>query len=118
MTGAEVLRDALLAHPLLVDLVGTRVRVDAAEERDEYPFIVFRRRKVDRDFGLDNTLLATMEQFEIECWAAQRLASLQVEAEVVDALLAAGLVPDENPTDALDPDVDVRAAVVYVTVWT
>lgn len=118
MSSIETIRSALLASPALVSLVGQKIRVDAAEQKDAMPYIVFRRPRVTREMGLDNTVLAKGEIFEIECWDEQRLASADLEDEVVSALLAANILPDDNDPDALDPDVDARCTVVTCTVWT
>lgn len=117
MSAAEDLRAALVASAPLVALVGQRMRTDAAEQADAFPYVVFRRKTVQREFSLDNTLLAAREVFEIECWAERRLAAVEIEEAVVTALLAAGLVPDDNDPDALDPEVDLRCAIVNVSLW-
>lgn len=116
MTGGERLRAALIAAP--ATSAGSRVRQDAADQSDEYPFIIFRRVEVERLRGLDGTLHATKEIFHIECWGENRADSDTLEAEALAALQTAGLFSDGNEPDGLDPDVKVRAAVFLVDVWT
>jgi len=95
---------------------GDKVRFDALEEGDEVPFIVLRRVGVDRDFGLDNTLLSTKETFHIECWAESRGEAQEIEQQVVDRLLAAGIPPDPNDVDGFTPNQDVRCVVVIASI--
>lgn len=117
MTGGERVRAALISGSPMTS-AGTKVRQDAADEEDEYPFIIFRRTEVERQRGVGGELLATRETFQVECWGENRAASDTLEAEAVSALEATGLYPDGNEPDGLDPDVRVRAAVFTVDVWT
>lgn len=113
--GAEIVRDALVGgspDPTFA----SAVRQDQADEGDEYPFIIFRRTFVERDFGLDNTLLGVRETYQIECWGDTREQEMVMETRVVDLLIAAGLPPKANDTDGLDPDMKVRAGVIVVDV--
>lgn len=118
MRGIETVRTALLASAPLVALVAQRVRADIAGDRDAAPYVVVRRKAVEREFALNDALLAKRELFEIECWADERLSTVDMEEAVVAALLAAGLVPEDNDPDAIDPALDVRCAIVMVSVWT
>lgn len=117
MTGGEQLRAALTAASPNTD-AGSRVRQDAADEDDQYPFIIFRRVSVERQRGLDGTLLAMRETFQVECWGQTREESDALEDQALEALQAAGLYADGNEVDGLDPEVKVRAAVFNVDVWT
>jgi hypothetical protein len=117
MTGGEIIRAALTAGSPIPTDAGLRVRQDAADEQDAYPFIIFRRVAVFRDRGLDNTLLATKETFHVECWGETREESDDLETQAVAALEAAGRPPSDNDPDGLDPDVKVRAAVIVVDIW-
>lgn len=118
MTGGEILRTVLgTGSPLATD-AGDRVRQDAADESDPFPFIIFRRVEVYRERGLDNTLLAKKETFHVECWGENREESDVLEEQAIDALLAAGYPAENNEPDGLDPDVKVRAAVFVVCIWT
>lgn len=117
MSSIATLRAALTAHAPLTALVGSKVRADAAKDEDSGDYIVFRRKAVEREYSLDNTLLSRRDVFEIECWSQARLRTAEIEDAVVDALLAADLVPDDSDADAMDPEVDIRCAVVRVGVW-
>lgn len=116
MTGGEVLRAALIAGA--ATSAGSKVRQDAADQDDAYPFIIFRRVEVERLRGLDGTLHATKEIFHVECWGENRAESDALEAQALAALQAAGLYADGNEPDGLDPEVKVRAAVFMVDLWT
>ena len=116
MTGGERLRSALIAGAATD--AGSKVRQDAADQSDEYPFIIFRRVEVERLRGIDGTLHATKEIFHIECWGKTRAESDVLEAQALAALQAAGLYADGNEPDGLDPEVKVRAAVFMIDLWT
>lgn len=117
MTGGELIYAALATGSPLPTSVGIKVRQDAADEDDGYDFIIYRRVAVERQRGLDGTLLATRETFHIECWAKTRPEAEVIEAEAIAALTAAGYYPDGNDVDGIDPDVKVRAAVFVVDIW-
>jgi len=116
MTGGEAIRAALIAGSPTTD-AGNRVRQDAADENDDFPFIIFRRVAVDRLRGLDGSLHATKETFQVECWGDTREQSDELEAQAISLLEAAGYYPDGNEVDGLDPEVKVRAAVFAVDIW-
>jgi hypothetical protein len=115
MSGGTLLRAVLTGSP--GTSAGSRVRADAADEKDIYPFIIFRRTTVDRIYGLDNTRLGVREDFSIECWGDTPAAAQALEAEVVAALAAADLPVNPNDPDGNDPMVGVNAAVVNVSIW-
>lgn len=115
-TGAEILRTALVGgspNPTFANAV----RQDLADEADEFPYIIFRRVGVYRDFGLYNTLLAVKETYHIECWGDNRAQEAEMEDRCVDLLIAAGLPPSENESDGFDPTMKVRAGVIVVEFW-
>ena len=118
MTGGEIIRAALTAGSPPPTDAGLKVRQDAADEEDEEPFIMFRRHAVDRQRGLDGTLLATKESSVVECWGATREPSDILEAQVIAAMDAAGRPCDGNEPDGLDPGVKVKANVLFVDIWT
>lgn len=118
MSAAEDLRTALLAHAGLTALVGQRVRFDLGAEADAYPFIVLRQVSNSPQRGLDGSLHARREVFQVESWGETRSQSAQVHAQVEAALSVVDLWPDEADPDALDPDIGARACVWNVDVWT
>lgn len=117
MTPSETLMAALTAGSPTPVSDATEVRQDAADEEDAYPFIIFRRVAADRQRGIGGELLVTRTTFHVECWGTTRAESETLEAEAIAALEAAGIYPDGNEVDGLDPDVKVRAAVFAVDVW-
>lgn len=116
MGGWEEVRSVLISSSPQT-LAADRIRIDSANEGDIYPLVIGRRVDVTREHGLDNTLLSHRETYLLECWGEDRDEAATLEAEVIDALYAAGMPPDDNGPDGVDPVVDVRAGVVYVTVW-
>lgn len=117
MSTITTLRAALVASTGLTAIVGARIRADQADEKDGFPYVIFRRTKVEREMGLDNTVLARSDVYEIECWHEQRLQADAMADLVVDALLAAGIAPDDNDPDAMDPELVKRCAVVTCSIW-
>lgn len=117
MTGGERIRAALVTGSPYPTSAGDKCRQDAADQKDVEPFIIFRRVKVQRTRGLDNTLLAMCETFQVECWGMTRGASDDLEAQAIAALEAVGLLAEDNEPDGLDPEVVVKAAVFVVCVW-
>lgn len=117
-TPAEDLRAALVAHAPLTALVGHRVRADLANADDADPFVVFKRVSFEKITGLDGTVHARRDTFQIECWGKTRSQSSEV-ADLADAALrAADLDPDQSDPDAIDPEIGARAVVLNVDLWT
>lgn len=94
-----------------------KVYIDAAPDESAYPFVVGHRVAVKRDYGLDNTLLEHRETYMLECWGETREESADLSDEIASILEAAGFPPDDNGPDGLDPVVDVRCVVLYVSCW-
>jgi hypothetical protein len=118
MSAAEDLRAALVAYAPLVSEVGDRVREDTGNEDDDYPFLVFRQTGNNPIRGLDGSLHARAEDFQIESWGATRAQSMAVHALVEEALLEADLECDPADPNAIDPDIGARAGVWNVRIWT
>ncbi|MCR5864652.1 DUF3168 domain-containing protein [Aquincola sp. J276] len=117
MTPAEELRQILASYAPLTALCGDRIRVDLAREEDDYPFIVFKRVSFQRITGLDGSVHARRDTFQVECWAGSRAASSAL-AELADEALRAGeLDPDESDPDSIDPEIGARAVVLNVDMW-
>lgn len=96
---------------------GEKIRIDSANDADAYPFVVGHRVNVKREFGLDNSLHAVIETYMLECWGETRDASARLSDECAALLIAAGYPLDDNGPDGLDPVVDVRCVVLYVTLF-
>lgn len=118
MPAAEDLRAALLAYAPLTALVGARVRFDMGAEADAYPFLVLRQVGNSPQRGIDGSLHARRETFQIESWGETRSNSASVHVLVEAALGVAELWPDEADPDAIDPEIGARACVWTVDVWT
>ncbi len=96
---------------------GDRIYIDSAPDGETYPVVIGHRVAVKRDYGLDNTLLEHKETYQLECWGETRDESGDLSDEVAVILEASGLPLDDNAPDGLDPVVDVRCVVLYVSVW-
>lgn len=118
MSAADDLRAALVAHAPLVALVGQRVRQDMANENDAYPLVVFKQSGKESIRGLDGSLHARVDQFQVESWGETRAQSAQLHDLVEEALLEADIECDPADPEALDPELGARACVWNVRIWT
>jgi hypothetical protein len=118
MSAAEDLRAALVAHAPLVSLVGARVREDAGDENDTYPYIIFRQTGNEPIRGLDGSLHARVETFQVESWGTTRAQSMQVHALVEEALMEADIECDPADANELDPEIGDFAGVWNARIWT
>lgn len=117
-TAAEDLRAALVADAALTALVGSRIRFDLAAEDDPTPFVVLRQVINEPIRGLDRSLHARRNVFQVECWSDTRAGAAQVMDLAEAALLAADMEPEQSDPDALDPDIGARAGVWTVEIYT
>lgn len=118
MTAAnETLRNSLLADASLVAAVGQRVRFDLGLEADTYPLLILRQVADIPYRGIDGSLHARQETFQVESWGLTRSDSAAVHRLVEAALANAGLAPTAADPDALDPDTAARACVWNVDIW-
>lgn len=115
MIGWEAISAVLLGSPQTA--AGQQIRIDSANDGDTVPFVVGHRVGVKRVYGLDNTLLEHQETYQLECWGETRAEAEDLSDECVALLAAAGFPPDDNAPDGVDPVVDVRCAVLYVSLW-
>ncbi len=118
MSAADDLRTALLAHSPLTAVVGQRVRQDFGDADDDYPFVVFKQTGQESIRGLDGSLHARTDDFQVESWGATRAVSAQIHDLVEAALLAAGIECDPAEPEAIDPEVWAKAGIWNVRVWT
>lgn len=118
MSAAEDLRTALLAHTALTDEVGQRVRQDLGDADDDYPFVVFKQTGKESIRGLDGSLHARVDEFQVESWGTTRAESAALHDIVEAALLAAGIECDPAEPDAIDPDIWAKACIWNVRIWT
>lgn len=114
MTASEELRSILVSGSPQTD-AADRVRFDEARLEDAQPLIVLRRINIERDYGLDNTLLSKRETFFVECWAETRAEAQVLEEQVVNLLEAAGIPPEPNDPDGFVPNQDLRCCTVVAS---
>lgn len=118
MSAAEDLRAALLAHAPLAAAVQQRVRQDFGDEGDAYPFVVFKQTGNEPFRGLDGSLHARAEDFQVESWGTTRAESAAIHVLVEAALHVADMDPDPADPDGIDPEIGARACVWNVRIWT
>lgn len=117
MSTREDLRAALLAHAPLVAVIRQRARFDMARQGDDYPLVVMRQTANEPIRGLDDSLHARREAFQVESWGTTREQSDQVHRLVEDALVAADMAPDPASPDGIDPEVWAAAGIWNVELW-
>ena len=117
MSAADDLRAALLAHAPLVSRIGQRVRQDMGKEKDPFPYVIFRQVADKPERGIDGSLHARREVFQVESWGKTREESAEIHRLVEAALDVVELWPEEADPEALDPDVGARACVWTVDIW-
>lgn len=118
MSSHLAVQTALKAHAGLAALVGARIRPDFAAPEDAYPFVLFKRSRYFKHRGLDNTVHAIEEVFDIECWGSTRAEAVNVFEQATAALEAADLDPEDGEPDGIDPELLERVNVISVTIWT
>lgn len=117
-TAADDLRAALVAHAPLTAVVQQRIRQDIGDEDDAYPLVVFKQTGQESIRGLDGSLHARADDFQVESWGATRAESAAVHELVEAALLAADIECDPADPEAIDPEIGARACVWNVRIWT
>ena len=113
MIPEKKLQSTLLAAAPLTALVGTRVRMDLAEESDATPYVVCMR----DDTGPMHTLIDQIENpdvvFELHCWADTRLAAETLAAAAKTAVQNAGWSVTEHQ-GAFSREVGAHATILKV----
>jgi hypothetical protein len=117
-TVAEELRAALATDSAVAGMVGQRIRFDMAAETDAFPFIVLRQVANRPERGINGSLHARRESFQVEAWGETRSQSVALHALIEQALVTADMWPEEADPDALDPEIGARACVWTVHIWT
>jgi hypothetical protein len=114
VTGGEIIRQTLVSGSPLPTAAGERVRPNAVQTDDPAPYIAFIRSSNDRELGLDGTLLAKTETFQIFCWAETPEEAQALEEQVVPLLIEAGFAMLPNEPDGAAADVGDNCAVLTV----
>lgn len=117
MSSHATILGLLQASSALAALVGTRIHADAAPERAEYPFVIYKRAGLKEEYVLDGTNLGAWETFSIEAWASTRSQAVAVSEAVISALHAAGEQAEEGDVDGIDPDLLERCNATTVVLW-
>ncbi len=118
MSAATDLLTILLADTALTAVVGQRIREDFGDASDDYPFVVVKQTGNEPIRGLDGSLHARAEDFQIESWGVTRAASAAVHDLVEAALIAEEIECDPAEPNAIDPEVWAKACIWNVRIWT
>lgn len=114
MSAESELRAALVAHaPLLAVVPSARISINAVDPEADRPYIAFSKQGVQRDLGLDSTVLGTISTIDVQCIGVNQEQCIAVAALVLAALAAAGQ-PSRQGSAGYDPDNDLPAEVVTV----
>lgn len=114
MSAETDFRVALASHAPLTALVGTRIAINAIEQGQPAPYVVFTATHAPV-YGLADTLLGDVVTFEAQCWAPTAVQASAVADAVTAALLIAQAPPTGRST-GYDPDLALDA-VVITTEW-
>jgi hypothetical protein len=112
-------RVLLAARPGITSLVGDAIALNAVNEGDEPPYVVYGVAHAPV-LGLDNTVLADQCSVDVACWAGTAAAAGaladQVQAAVAAAPTARGAcVVARNNT--FDPELGLDGVVLSVEWW-
>jgi hypothetical protein len=107
-------RTTLLARPQLTALVAQRVAQNAIDP-GPLPIVAFTSAH-EREFALDNSLIADKVTIDAQCWAASSVEADAVADEVEAAIDAAGHLV-LNRSSAHDPELDLHATVMTIEWW-
>ncbi|MCK6401257.1 MAG: DUF3168 domain-containing protein [Sphaerotilus natans subsp. sulfidivorans] len=79
------IRTALLAHPPLVVLIGTRAAAHAAGEGWPMPYVIWSLTE-QPDLGMSGQRLGATVTVQVECWATSALTASAIADAAVQAL--------------------------------
>jgi len=113
VSAAHDLQALLLADTALTAVVGERIAIDQVEQGVERPYIVFSTQGVDKQLGLDGTLLGRITTIDIQCCGADRDDAITV-ADLVEVALAAASQDSDRGTTGYDADNGLEVEVVTV----
>lgn len=109
-------RALLAGHAALTSLVGTRIAAHAVPQDSAYPLVVFSVQQAP-EYGLDNTLHATLITYAVQCFAETAVLADAVADAVAGAIATTTthLVTDRVGTFEAELGVDVVQ--LTVTRW-
>lgn len=113
MSAETDFRAALAAHAPLTMLVGQRIRLDAAEQSDAMPYVVFTSEH-DLQHGMDGTLLGDICTMTVQCWAKTAVEAAAV-ADACAAAANAAQAPVTTRATGFDPELDADAVVLTIS---
>jgi hypothetical protein len=114
MSAESDLRGVLIGFGSLTSLVpASSIGLDAALQDTPRPYIVIGKQSNLDDLGLDNTVLAQTDTFDIQCVGTDRANAIAVKDQVKAALRASG-IPSDRGTAGYDPELGAEVEVVTV----
>jgi hypothetical protein len=111
-------RAALLAHAPLAAVVAGRVALNAIQQGQPAPYVVFTCRR-EPQLRLDDTVAVTRANVEVQCWALTAVGAEQL-ADLVEAASAAGTSSVATVIDratGYDAELALDATVLTVEWW-
>jgi hypothetical protein len=98
-----------------------RVRPEAAEQDDELPLVIFKRRSFEKPPLLDGGSLDLAKTvFDFECWASTKAAAHTLAEQVASALDASAILyrtREPSPEDEYEASTDEKCAPVRYSFW-
>ena len=113
MTPEKKLQSTLLTHTATAALVGTRVRMDMAEEADAMPYVVLMRDETAQMHTLGSVIDNPAVVFEVHCWAATRADAETLAGSVRLAVQAASMSVTAHEA-AFSREVGAHASILKV----
>jgi hypothetical protein len=109
-------RAALAAHAPLVSLVGQRIALNAIQQGQSVPYVVFTSSR-EPQLNLLNEVLATRAQIEVQCWGSTAAAAGEVADAVQAALAGEPAVAVLGRATGYDAELSLDATVLTVEWW-
>jgi hypothetical protein len=105
------IRAALLTDTALTALIGQKLALNAMDQDAAPPYIVFSCR-IDRELGMDNTVLGQDATLEFQCWGRSAEQADAVSAALIDALRSKTEAEPLSRSTGYDADMGFDAAIV------
>ena len=112
MSAETDFRAALVAHAPLTALVGQRVRLNAAEQADVMPYVVFTSEH-DLQSSLTGAALGDLCTFTVQCWAKTAVEAAAV-ADACTVAATSAQAPVTARATGFDPELAADAVVLTI----
>lgn len=118
MSAESILNGVLTGAAPLSALVGTRIYPDVLPDKTSYPAVVFSREKTERVTSISGRSFGAEIVFHIAAWGKSRTQVDAVADEIEIATDASSQIVLGDRTASYDPDTDLFASGIEVTLYT